>query len=313
MPPCPVCLTEAQIHGTRGYSYRIECTRCGNFTLTDIARDDLPALLENKDEKRALLSHKICRSQINNRNPEWDYDTCENITNHHELPSIAEQIDGTLEWIGKRSEFFGHQVDVSSPSIEAFAGVLRAATTYHCLDTLATNGLIKFNAVLGGEHSGRAQLTAKGWQRYELLTKGSLSYDKAFMAMKFNDTELDNMVERHFKPAVLQTGYKLFKLDDRPQAGLIDIRIRQEIKASKFVIADLTHDNLGAYWEAGFAEGIGKKVIYTCKAERFEAAKTHFDVNHHLTIVWDVANPTEAVNNLKAAIRFTFPEAKQQD
>jgi nucleoside 2-deoxyribosyltransferase len=91
--------------------------------------------------------------------------------------------------------------------------------------------------------------------------------------------------------------------------------MRQEIKISKFIIADLTHNNAGAYWEAGFAEGIGKSVIYTCEKSVFENADTkpHFDVNHHLTIIWDKEDPEEAVEELKAAIRYTFPESKQQD
>ena len=39
------------------------------------------------------------------------------------------------------------------------------------------------------------------------------------------------------------------------------------IRDAKFVIADLTHDNNGAYWEAGYAEGLGKPVIYICEKE----------------------------------------------
>jgi len=48
------------------------------------------------------------------------------------------------------------------------------------------------------------------------------------------------------------------------------------IRTARFVIADLTHDNNGAYFEAGFAEGLGLPVIYTCEAGKFDAKKTHF-------------------------------------
>jgi hypothetical protein len=34
------------------------------------------------------------------------------------------------------------------------------------------------------------------------------------------------------------------------QTGLIDDRLRVEIQSSDFPITELTHDNLGAYWEA---------------------------------------------------------------
>ena len=59
-----------------------------------------------------------------------------------------------------------------------------------------------------------------------------------------------------------------------PKAGLIDDRLRVEIRTSRFLIADLTHENAGAYWEAGFAEGLGKPVIYTCEKSKFDTAKT---------------------------------------
>ena len=103
-------------------------------------------------------------------------------------------------------------------------------------------------------------------------------------------------------------------MDDEPRAGLIDDKLRVEIQASDFIIADLTHDNLGAYWEAGYAEGLGKPVIYTCEKEKFETEKTHFDTNHHLTIIWDKDAPESAGENLKATIRATLPQlAKQED
>jgi len=134
------------------------------------------------------------------------------------------------------------------------------------------------------------------------------------MAMRFGDPVLEHMLAEVFRPAAAQAGFKLFKLDDVPKAGLIDDRLRIEIQASDFVVADLSHDNLGAYWEAGYAEGLGKPVIYTCEQAKFEATKTHFDTNHHLTIVWDSEHPEDAGSALKATIRATLPHlAKQSD
>ena len=107
------------------------------------------------------------------------------------------------------------------------------------------------------------------------------------------------------------------RLDDDPRAGLIDDRLRVEIRACRFLIADLSHANKGAYWEAGYAEGLGKPVIYTCDNTVFDDPenpnKPHFDTNHHLTITWDREKPQEAAEKLKATIRATFPDAAQQD
>ena len=69
-------------------------------------------------------------------------------------------------------------------------------------------------------------------------------------------------------------------------AGIIDNIMRTRIRVAKFVIADLTHNNNGAYWEAGYAEGLGKPVIYICEKEKFDKEGTHFDTNHCTTIFW---------------------------
>ena len=95
---------------------------------------------------------------------------------------------------------------------------------------------------------------------------------------------------------------------------MIDNQLRAAIIGSRFLISDLTYGNQGAYWEAGFAEGLGLPVIYTCKAASWAASKTHFDTNHMVTIVWDPGNPMTASNELTATIRATLrAEAKQTD
>jgi nucleoside 2-deoxyribosyltransferase len=62
--------------------------------------------------------------------------------------------------------------------------------------------------------------------------------------------------------------------------------MRVDIQGCRFLIADLTHRNNGAYWEAGYAEGLGKPVIYTCQRSTFAQA-SHFDTNHHLAVYWE--------------------------
>jgi nucleoside 2-deoxyribosyltransferase len=104
------------------------------------------------------------------------------------------------------------------------------------------------------------------------------------------------------------------RLDQKPKAGLIDLRMRVEIRSAKFLVADLTGENRGAYWEAGFAEGLGKKVYYTCEGSKFDRVKTHFDTEHLLTVKWTANNMAPALDELKSAIRNDFPtDAVQLD
>jgi nucleoside 2-deoxyribosyltransferase len=153
-----------------------------------------------------------------------------------------------------------------------------------------------------------------GWARYEELKKINLESRTAFMAMKFGDDELNRVVADCFKPAVRRTGFELRLLVDAQPAGLIDNQMRAAILSARFVIADLSHGSHGAYWEAGFAEGRGLPVIYTCRRARWDETKTHFDTNHLLTILWDVNNLQQAEREMVATIRATLREhAKQSD
>jgi nucleoside 2-deoxyribosyltransferase len=122
------------------------------------------------------------------------------------------------------------------------------------------------------------------------------------------------MFEKCLAPAVEQTGFDLRMASQK--AGLIDAVIEDEIRRCRFVIADLSDNNAGAYWEAGFAEGLGKPVIYVCVAKGKDGAPrvTHFDTNHRQTVTWDLSEPEETARTLKAVIRNTLlGEANQED
>jgi hypothetical protein len=134
------------------------------------------------------------------------------------------------------------------------------------------------------------------------------------MAMKFGRPLTDDLYLNHLKPAAKLAGFDLRRLDERPKPGLIDQHMEVELRTAKFVVAELTYGNRGAYWEAGFAHALGKPVFYLCDGARFRRAGTHFDTNHHFTILWDASNMTKAGEELKTAIRFAMPgDAKLTD
>ena len=130
--------------------------------------------------------------------------------------------------------------------------------------------------------------------------------------------EAAEAIGRRFAPipllsaAIREAGFDLIRLDERPPAGLIDNRLRVEIRACAFLVADLTDRNAGAYWEAGFAEALGKPVIYMCREDVFREKATHFDTNHSHTIVWNPEEPEKTAESLKATIRATLPEEAVQ-
>jgi hypothetical protein len=159
-----------------------------------------------------------------------------------------------------------------------------------------------------------AALTFEGWSKYETFKNVRQQSRDAFMAMKFGDPEVDEALALCFKPAVERAGFRLKPLNEAQPAGLIDDQMRVALRSARFVIADLTHASNGAYWEAGFAEGLGRPVIYTCRKSDWEQEKTHFDTNHLGTIIWDPDQYDDAANRLTAMVRATLPsEATMSD
>jgi len=229
------------------------------------------------------------------------------------LPNPPEQANNFILWLGEvvpgvgETQFVTPEIDMSTIGAKTEQGFALI------IQQLMESGLIIGDKSTASGH-GTYTLSFEGCEYYDRLKRGAVNSNKAFMAMKFDDAELDEMLESCFKPAVLATGFDLVTLQDNPRAGLIDDRLRVEIRAARFLIADLTHENAGSYWEAGFAEGLGKPVIYICEKKKSGEEKTHFDTNHHLPVVWDSANPTQAIEDLKNTIRATLPaEAKLSD
>lgn len=147
-------------------------------------------------------------------------------------------------------------------------------------------------------------LTLEGWKRYEQEKRGEFERNYGFIAMQFDDPDLDGFVRDVVKPAVKKdTGYDLVDMRDVGRAGIIDNLMRIQIRDSAFVIADLTHDNHGAYWEAGYAEGLGKPVIYICEKAKFDKKKSHFDTSHCTTVLWSIDDPEEFKRQLVATLR----------
>jgi len=235
------------------------------------------------------------------------------LLNH--LPNLSEQINNLMLWLGKETSF-GETVRIDASLHQSIMGAKTPSGFSFVVKHLISRGFIEDTPDMGVNDSIIIDtiLTFDGWRFFDQINRGALTSKKAFMAMKYGDPDLDSIFNQHFKPAVAATGFELNKLDELPKAGLIDDRLRVEIRTSRFLVSDLTHENAGAYWEAGFAEGLGKPVIYTCEKGKFESQKTHFDTNHHLTVIWDMNNPQIAVEQLKATIRATLPdEAKLTD
>lgn len=303
-----------------------DCPHCGRFIVDEMEYNHLIGYLNaiqvpgvnvtplQTKRHRAVMAHAIRRMGESGSVPAITDGMTLRILQEDRLPSIVEQRDNLLRWFGTNFEI-GASYNFGYDGVGARVGSASPGAFKLLLESLAAERYLLGHLGAGAE--GEFRLGYRGLERLEELERATPSGYNAFMAMKFGDAALDKMLQDHFRLAVKETGFNLYRLDDRPQAGLIDARLRNEIRNSRFLIADLSHANLGAYWEAGYAEGLGKPVIYTCEKSVFEGkvatiAKPHFDTNHHLTIIWDAADPGTAAARLQETIRFTIPEARQK-
>jgi hypothetical protein len=318
---CIVCQSEdaKRLPGTTGGFAGFECRRCGLFSLTGSAEAELPEKLNELPLRRSLMSHTLRRMQRpDNRLPKGiDSYNLPTFWRNEKLPTPQQQADNLILWIGDNQKTVFSVASIERPAIAAWIGLPISqpddSTGWVWLHS-ELEGQQLYEASIRGGRSLDLRLKMKGWERYQDLKKTQNESRTAFMAMKFNQPDLDSVVENCFRPAVKRTGFVLRVLTDQQPAGSIDDQLRAAILASRFVIADLTHGSPGAYWEAGFGEGLGLPVIYTCKEAAWEQQGTHFDTNHLTTIIWDPDNLKKAEDGLTATIRATLrAEAKQTD
>ncbi|HPL66168.1 MAG TPA: hypothetical protein PLG94_06535 [Smithellaceae bacterium] len=309
---CPICSLIVEETGRGGSAdfHDYKCPVCGPFTITRTALHNLRSKTLT-EKKSAVLSHAIRRMQKQDSWPEINSKILDVIMENNYLPSPAEQADNLILWIGDNVEVPGVEIGVDPDLHKAIIGAVNNHNFHFIVSSLVEQGLVLSKSEMVKRP---VTLSFRGWQRYELIKKGALDSRKAFMAMPYGNDLIDKVYRDYFKKAVEQTGFNLFRIDEKPKAGSIDDRLRVEIRTSKFLIAELTEGNHGAYWEAGFAEGLGKPVIYTCESTYFKNKGTHFDTNHLHTVLWEREGLEDAAERLKITIRATLPEdAKLKD
>jgi hypothetical protein len=315
---CPVCDADANVTSLLSENLsaisgaRVSCSYCGDFQILQATVNEVGCLPYTDPKMQALARHVIRKMQVAGAWPLLSAESFQQLGNRS-LPTPAETVDNLLGWLAEQQDGRpGKEVEIgySWPQIIASVGVIKPEDISWIVASLRMHNLI--NGTFGMSEA-QCNLTPLGWQRFEELRRAQISSSFAFFARQFVNPELDAVFERCLRPAVEQTGYSLRTATQR--AGLVDAVIEDEIRRCRFVIADLSDDNAGAYWEAGFAEGLRKPVIYICRANDGGAEKkTHFDTDHRQTVRWDIGALEETAKKLKAVIRNTLlGDAKQTD
>lgn len=314
--PCPVCLNAygtVAVSSEYGLNYQINCPICGKFTLERSTYEDYLDPLGAVGAKltqtnRARISHKIRPASDGSRLVRIEPDfLARYIAEGCPGPSPQEQAITTLRYLGDEIKRTGEKVKKLENWFFVLIGSPNPTLAGELLLELAALGQIDgipLKSLNNPPSMMHINLTLRGWKAYEDEQRGRIAGKYGFLAMKFGDPLLDPLARDVIKPTLKTSlGFDVFDMRDVARAGVIDNIMRAQIRDAAFVIVDLTHDNSGAYWEAGYAEGLGKPVIYICEKDKFEAAKTHFDTNHCTTVVWNSADAEQFKHQLVATLR----------
>ena len=107
--------------------------------------------------------------------------------------------------------------------------------------------------------------------------------NQVFVAMMFSYST-NIYYEEAYKPIIQELNYSSMRIDEKEFEGSIIKEIMSEISDSVALIADLTGNRGGVYYEAGIAKGLQLcnhpiKLILTCQLDFFHNEKVHFDVS----------------------------------
>lgn len=311
--PCPVCGEPASHEREPKHDFEdVYCPRCGKFRVSGTAlailgKPDRADRLLNTEEKIASVGHWIRSRNKSDDRPLLTSDVVRKLADKPWFPSLLDQRANLLKQLAELTQGPGERINYQAAEENFEIGTKSWTAISSLMDRLQREGLVVIHSSsrMAEDEWFQVSLTFEGWLAFEELQRGRSSGRTAFMAMPFNKADLDSVWLPSLRAAVAETGFALQRVDDEPRPGLIDVRMRLQIKEARFLIVELTHANQGAYWEAGFAEGMGKPVIYTLK----KGEEAHFDVDHSLRVEWDPENISEALSVVKATIRNELPDA----
>lgn len=288
----------------------IECPLCGKYIID--------CLFEDMVDRNYLASYffynKKTNKEFNYVGEEKYYDFLRKdapsanlfritpeIINSYKYMSIIEKVNLIMIYLGKKSKYMGDVLQISEKEFVSASFVNRFKKDGNRFDETdiqqQISMLCKYLTETGliDSFSMAAEVifikvSIKGWQLIEELQKNTSFGKKVFIAMSFAaGTEA---TREAIKNGITKSGYTPILIDEVTHNHQIVPELFKQIRDSKFLVIDVSIPNNGAYYEAGYAQGLGKEVIFCCKKETFydETKRPHFDVSQKQMIVWEDEN-----------------------
>lgn len=306
---CPICGTaevERRDVGS-GVATEYRCRRCGRYELCRVAEAMLgatdPGPRKEANASAWLREHEGIRLREEDLKELWAI----------RGPPGAERAMKVLQEIAKRSPNIGQTFDFKFPDLEdpswlavswsehsSEMGFLVIDYLHHT--TEAISGIVSETS--GGKRGlMQGQITPRGHQLLQELREGNPGSPIGFCAMWFKP-ELLALWSDAIEPAIRAAGYDPKRIDQHEHTNRIDDEIVAMIRRSRFVIADFTGQRGGVYFEAGYALGLGLRVIWTCREDYLK--KVHFDTRQYNFLVWKQGDYADLAKRLQNRIEATL-------
>lgn len=222
--------------------------------------------------------------------------------------SFAERITKILLGVAKRSSFLGDVVSYSHGEALSAMFISRYDKTGRSLEQFDVDNQLNYlfeylkenkYAEIGGDYDSiKIILQANGWKRVDELQSDDKNNKNVFVSMAFNKGTKET--REALRTGIISAGYSPEFIDEIIHNKQIVPEMFRLIRESRFLILEITEPNYGAYYEAGYALGLGKEVIICCKDEIFRKKyeskeekkyerymKPHFDIAQKQILVWD--------------------------
>ena len=300
---CPVCRGEASSVSFDALKDEttVVCPTCGRFTITTKAKEsiDMDMLASYlyyhsifDESKNSFHSYFYVCYDAPENSDYWvvTYDMVENWY----PKSFSEKVDLFLLLLEEKSNYMGYDVLFSDEQIISACFAKRNITGYWEHYETEKEDQCEFfvNYLKEQQYIGKypditqLSIAPNGYKRIDELQKNNSDNRDVFIAMSF-DPKNDNIKEA-LKIGIKKAGYAPRIMSEEIHGKQIVPMMFRLIRESKLLVMDATDPNLGAYHEAGYALGLGKEVIITCREKEFSDPKNkpHFDIAQKQILVW---------------------------
>ena len=288
---CPICKRDQGIKTNRisESMERHQCPVCGTYEMPPF----VPEVHGEKSPNRKLSAWIRERNERGEQVAFTKQGMVDTIAGSVPDYRPSEKQVKLLKAIERKSGYPGEEItltlDFDFPLAYAkdsseFAFHLQALEERGLISTKAQDHADIMDYMFDGTRS--VQVTPDGWDYLDKHASDLEMKTQGFVAMSFSE-EMRPMWTNAIKPAIQNAGYTAYRVDEEPHSDNIIFKIMAEIKNSRFVVADVTEQKNGVYFEAGYALGLGLPVIWCVRKD--DAKNVHFDTAQYNPIRWESA------------------------